>query len=253
MATSAKSLKHGFQRHVGRNNRGVITVRHRGGGHKRVYRTVDFRRQTRDLYGAVTSIIYDPNRTAFLALITYVNGQQSYILHPQGLRKNDTVLTSLYAPNAVGNCLPLEMIPLGVSIHNIELTPGKGGQLVRSAGTSAVIIAKEGRFATVRLPSGEVRLISKVCWATIGQVSNVDFINQKHTKAGQVRWLGKRPHVRGSAMNPCDHPHGGGEGRTSIGRVHPVSPWGKVALGAPTRARKKYSNTFIIRRSTIRR
>ena len=253
MVRYANSLKKGFQRHTGRNNRGVITCRHRGGGHKRLYRHVDFCRTSksiRGLYGSVLNIVYDPNRSAFLAHILYVNGREGYILQPQGLKKNDYVLASSYASNSVGNCLPISLIPLGVNIHNIELRPGKGGQLVRAAGTSAVIIAKEGAFVTIRLPSKEVRIISKLCWATIGQVQAIERLSQKRTrgKAGQTRWLGRRPHVRGSAMNPCDHPHGGGEGRTSIGRVHPVSPWGKAALGVPTRQPKKYSNICMIRR-----
>jgi large subunit ribosomal protein L2 len=248
MTKPAKSLTTGFKRNFGRNNRGIITCRHRGGGHKRLYRTLDFRRDKKDIQAVVSTIEYDPNRTADIALLEYADGEKRYILHPSGLTIGDTVISSVTAPNKIGNSLPLMNTPLGVAVHNVELQPGKGGQLVRAAGTGAQIVAKEGKFVTLRLPSGEVRLVHETCWATIGQVGNRDVANRKIGKAGRMRWLGKRPTVRGVVMNPCDHPHGGGEGRSPIGRARPVSPWGKPALGQKTRKKKKFSNQYIVRR-----
>jgi large subunit ribosomal protein L2 len=243
-----KQLTAGWSRSTGRNNRGVITTRHRGGGHKRLYRQIDFARTKIGVTAKVTSIEYDPNRNARIALLHYQDGEKRYILHPLGLNIGDKVSTSPEALISVGNALPLANIPLGTDVHNIELHPGGGGQLVRSAGSVAQIIAKEGNLVTLRLPSGEVRLVSQNCWATIGRVGNPDAINVTLGKAGRKRWLGKRPHVRGSAMNPVDHPHGGGEGRAPIGRSRPVSPWGKPALGSKTRKKKKWSTQFILQR-----
>jgi len=243
-----KSLTTWWSRSKGRNNRGIITSRHRGGGHKRLYRDVDFGRTKVNIPAKVTHIEYDPNRNARIALVNYQDGEKRYILHPVGLQIGDTIITSPEATIAVGNCLPLVNIPLGTEVHNVELQPGSGGQLVRAAGTVAQIVAKEGAWVTLRLPSGEVRLVSQNCWATIGRVGNVDAFNLTLGKAGRKRWLGRRPHVRGSAMNPVDHPHGGGEGRAPIGRSRPVSPWGKPALGAKTRKRKKFSAALILQR-----
>lgn len=248
MTKPFKSLVTGLHKKAGRNNRGIITCRHRGGGHKRRYREIDFLRDKKNIPGIVQQIEYDPNRSARIAFIVYADGEKRYIIHPIGLKVGDTILQSETAANSIGNCLPIQNVPLGIAIHNIELTPKKGGQLVRAAGTVAQIVAKEGRFATVRLPSGEIRLISQTCLATIGQVGFGT--NGKKYKAGQIRWLGKRPSVRGSAMNPCDHPHGGGEGRSPIGRPHPVTPWGRPALGVQTRKPKKYSNQYILRGKT---
>jgi large subunit ribosomal protein L2 len=243
-----KSLTFWFFRSKGRNNRGIITSRHRGGGHKRLYRLIDFKRKKIGINGKVVSIEYDPNRNARIALINHDNGSKTYILHPRGLKINQNILTSPSASISIGNCLPLKYIPLGTEVHNIELKPGAGGQLVRSAGCVAQIIAKENNYVTLRLPSGEVRLISQNCWATIGQVGNVEVSNLRVGKAGAMRWLGRRPKVRGIAMNPCDHSHGGGEGRSPIGRKKPVSLWGKPALGVRTRKKSKYSNKIIIKR-----
>lgn len=243
-----KPLTRSFQRSKGRNNRGIITCRHRGGGHKRLYRDLDFRRGNVGISGTVVSIEYDPNRNARIALVSYVDGTKAYILHPRGLKPKDTVLTSKDAPINPGNCLPLRYIPLGTEVHNIEFRPGAGGQLARSAGAVAQLVAKEGNYVTLRLPSGENRLILQNCWATIGQVGNVEAANVRRGKAGVTRWLGRRPHVRGVVMNPCDHPHGGGEGRSPIGRVRPVSLWGKPALGTRTRKKSKYSDNYIIKR-----
>jgi large subunit ribosomal protein L2 len=246
-----KSLTRSIHRAKGRNNRGVITCRHRGGGHKRLYRTIDFRRNKYDVQAEVKTIEYDPNRNSRIALIEYQDGEKRYILHPTGLKVGDQILASETAPNGIGNSLPLMSMPLGVQIHNIEVHPKKGGQLVRAAGAVAQLVAKEGDFVTVRLPSGEVRLIHKKCWATIGQVGNSEAMNLSIGKAGRSRWLGKRPVVRGSVMNPVDHPHGGGEGRCPIGRAQPMTPWGKPALGRKTRKNKKYSDTLIIRRRKV--
>ena len=243
-----KSLTTWWSRSKGRNNRGIITSRHRGGGHKRLYREIDFGRTKVNVPAKVTHIEYDPNRNSRIALVNYQDGEKRYILHPVGLKIGDTIIASPEAPITVGNCLPLVNIPLGTEVHNVELQPGSGGQLVRAAGTVAQIVAKEGAWVTLRLPSGEVRLVSQNCWATIGRVGNVDAFNLTLGKAGRKRWLGRRPHVRGSAMNPVDHPHGGGEGRAPIGRSRPVSPWGKPALGAKTRKRKKFSAALILQR-----
>lgn len=243
-----KSLIQKNHRSKGRNNRGVITIRHRGGGHKRRYRTIDFNRDKYGIQGVIAAIEYDPNRNARLALIYYIDGEKRYILHPKGLNIGDTILSGSDSPLNIGNNLPLSEIPLGTSIHNIELIPKKGGQLVRAAGTSAKILAKEGDYVTLRLPSKEIRLLRKECFATIGEVSNNDAFLIQSGKAGRTRWLGKRPSVRGSVMNPCDHPHGGGEGRAPIGRTRPLTPWGKPALGIKTRKRKKVSDAYILRR-----
>jgi len=243
-----KSLIRKNHRKKGRNNRGVITIRHRGGGHKKRYRLIDFKRNKHNIEATVASIEYDPNRNARIALVYYTDGEKRYILHPNNLNVGDKIITGVDAPLNIGNNLPLENIPLGTSIHNIELIPKRGGQIVRSAGTSAKILAKEGDYVTLRLPSKEVRLIRKECFATIGEVSNNEAFLVQSGKAGRTRWLGKRPAVRGSVMNPCDHPHGGGEGRAPIGRSRPLTPWGKPALGMKTRKTKKASNAYILRR-----
>nr|YP_009392310.1 ribosomal protein L2 [Osmundaria fimbriata]ARW60872.1 ribosomal protein L2 [Osmundaria fimbriata] len=232
----------------GRNNRGVITSRHRGGSHKKLYRVIDFKRNKLGITGQVKSIEYDPNRNARIALIHYNDGEKKYILHPRSLDISNTIISSENAPIEVGNSLPLNNIPLGTAVHNIEIKPGKGGQIVRAAGTYAQIVAKEGDWVTLKLPSSEVRTINKKCYATIGQVGNIDASNITIGKAGRNRWLGKRPKVRGVVMNPIDHPHGGGEGRSPIGKTHPVTPWGKPALGQKTRKKSKYSNKYILRR-----
>jgi len=245
-----KSLLRKNHRKKGRNNRGIITIRHRGGGHKKRYRLIDFKRNKINIEGIVASIEYDPNRNALIALIHYLDGEKRYILHPRNLKVGDSVTAGSGATLQIGNCLPLEEIPLGMSVHNLELIPNKGGQIVRSGGTSAKILAKEGDYVTLRLPSKEVRLIRKECFATIGEVSNNDVFLIQSGKAGRTRWLGKRPTVRGSVMNPCDHPHGGGEGRAPIGRTRPLTPWGKPALGIKTRKNKKLSDAYILRRRT---
>ena len=232
----------------GRNNRGIITSRHKGGGHKKKYRHIDFKRNKININGKVASIEYDPNRNARIALLHYEDGEKRYILYPRSLKIGQTVISGPKAPIEVGNCLPLEDIPLGTAVHNIELKQKKGGQIVRAAGTYAQIVAKEGNFITLKLPSSEVRMIHKQCYATIGQVGNIDASNITIGKAGRNRWLGKRPTVRGVVMNPIDHPHGGGEGRSPIGKTHPVTPWGKPAIGQKTRNKKKYSNKYILRR-----
>mmetsp|Transcript_2062 Transcript_2062/g.3338 ORF Transcript_2062/g.3338 Transcript_2062/m.3338 type:complete len:276 (+) Transcript_2062:1702-2529(+) len=247
-AKPEKSLIKKNHRNKGRNNRGVITIRHRGGGHKRRYRLIDFNRTKHGIIGTVAAIEYDPNRNARIALIYYLDGEKRYILHPKGLQIGDTIVSGSGSSFKIGNTLPLNEIPLGTSIHNIELIPKKGGQLVRAAGTSAKILAKEGNYVTLRLPSKEIRLLRKECFATIGEVSNNDAFLVQSGKAGRTRWLGKRPTVRGSVMNPCDHPHGGGEGRAPIGRTRPLTPWGKPALGIKTRKRKKLSEAYILRR-----
>ena len=243
-----KSLLRKNQRNKGRNNRGVITIRHRGGGHKRLYRLIDFKRNKYGIEGTVASIEYDPNINARIALIHYLDGENRYILEPKNLNVGDRIISGSGSPLTIGNNLPLDEIPLGMSVHNIELIPNRGGQIVRSGGTSAKILAKEGSFITLRLPSKEIRLVRKECFATIGEVSNNDAFLVQSGKAGRTRWLGKRPTVRGSVMNPCDHPHGGGEGRAPIGRTRPLTPWGKPALGMKTRKRKKLSDAYIIRR-----
>nr|YP_009370723.1 50S ribosomal protein L2 [Tetradoxa omeiensis]API68424.1 50S ribosomal protein L2 [Tetradoxa omeiensis] len=232
----------------GRNARGIITSGHRGGGHKRLYRKIDFRRNEKDIYGRIVTIEYDPNRNAYICLIHYGDGEKRYILHPRGAIIGDTIVSGTEVPIKMGNALPLTDMPLGTAIHNIEITLGKGGQLARAAGAVAKLIAKEGKSATLKLPSGEVRLISKNCSATVGQVGNVG-VNQKSLgRAGSKRWLGKRPVVRGVVMNPVDHPHGGGEGRAPIGRKKPTTPWGYPALGRRSRKRNKYSDNLILRR-----
>jgi large subunit ribosomal protein L2 len=245
-----KNLIKKNHRNKGRNNRGVITIRHRGGGHKRRYRIIDFKRNKYGVKGIVAAIEYDPNRNSRIALIHYKDGEKRYILHPKNLNVGDSVLAGSGSPLAIGNTLPLREIPLGSSIHNIELIPNRGGQLVRAGGTSAKILAKEGKYITLRLPSKEIRLIRQECLATIGEVSNNDAFLIQSGKAGRTRWLGKRPTVRGSVMNPCDHPHGGGEGRAPIGRTRPLTPWGKPALGMKTRKCKKLSDAYILRRRT---
>ncbi|MBI4780297.1 MAG: 50S ribosomal protein L2 [Oscillatoriophycideae cyanobacterium NC_groundwater_1537_Pr4_S-0.65um_50_18] len=243
-----KSLTQSVHRPKGRNNRGVITCRHRGGGHKRLYRIVDFHRNKHNIPAKVFSVEYDPNRNARIALLHYQDGEKRYILHPANLKVGSTVISGPNAPFEVGNALPLGNMPLGTAVHNVELVPGKGGQIVRAAGTSAQVVAKEGDYVTLRLPSTEVRLIRRDCYATIGQVGNGDVRNTSLGKAGRKRWKGRRPEVRGSVMNPVDHPHGGGEGRAPIGRSGPVTPWGKPALGYKTRKKKKLSNAMIVRR-----
>nr|YP_009128029.1 ribosomal protein L2 [Actinidia chinensis]YP_009128112.1 ribosomal protein L2 [Actinidia deliciosa]YP_009541288.1 50S ribosomal protein L2 [Actinidia rufa]YP_009968156.1 ribosomal protein L2 [Actinidia setosa]YP_009968658.1 ribosomal protein L2 [Actinidia fulvicoma]YP_010027214.1 ribosomal protein L2 [Actinidia rubus]YP_010487689.1 ribosomal protein L2 [Actinidia lijiangensis]QGQ62162.1 ribosomal protein L2 [Actinidia styracifolia]QHH25593.1 ribosomal protein L2 [Actinidia melanandra]QU len=232
----------------GRNARGIITAGHRGGGHKRLYRKIDFRRNEKNVYGRIVTIEYDPNRNAYICLIHYRDGEKGYILQPKGTEIGDTIVSGTEVPIKLGNALPLTRIPLGMSIHNIEITLGKGGQLVRAAGTVAKLVAKEGKLATLKLPSGEFRLISQNCSATVGRVGNVR-VNQKSLgRAGSKRWLGKRPVVRGVVMNPVDHPHGGGEGKAPIGRKNPTTPWGYPALGRRSRKRNKYSDNFILRR-----
>lgn len=236
-------------RSKGRNNTGLITIRHRGGGHKRRYRLIDFKRNKYQMKGVVNAIEYDPNRNARIALINYINGDKKYILYPKNLKIGDTIISGSGVSLNIGNSLPLEEIPLGTSIHNIELIAKRGGQIVRAAGTAAKILAKEGNYVTLRLPSKEIRLIRKECFATIGEIGNNEAFLIQSGKAGRTRWLGKRPTVRGSVMNACDHPHGGGEGRAPIGRTRPLTPWGKPALGIKTRKKKKLSNTYILRRS----
>ena len=246
-AKPEKSLIRKNHRNKGRNNRGVITIRHRGGGHKRRYRQIDFGRNKYDINGIVTSIEYDPNRNARIALLHYKDGSKKYIVCPRSLKVGMDIYSGNDVPIEVGNAMPLELIPLGSIIHNVELTLGKGGQIARAAGTYAQLIAKEGNFVTLKLPSNEVRLVNKKCYATLGQVGNVDSINITLGKAGRSRWLGKKPKVRGVVKNPIDHPHGGGEGRSPIGRPKPVTPWGKPALGIKTRKQTKASGKYILR------
>ncbi|MCR5282958.1 MAG: 50S ribosomal protein L2 [Lachnospiraceae bacterium] len=244
-----KSLVVAVPKHSGRNNQGKITVRHHGGGAKKKYRMVDFRRNTKDgIPAKVIGIEYDPNRSANIALICYQDGEKAYILAPQGLTDGMTVMSGAQAEVRVGNCLPISEIPVGTLLHNIELQPGKGGQMVRAAGNSAQLMAKEGKYATLRLPSGEMRMVPLNCRASIGVVGNGDHNLVKIGKAGRKRHMGIRPTVRGSVMNPNDHPHGGGEGRAPIGRPGPSTPWGKPALGLKTRRKKKASNKLIVRR-----
>ncbi len=243
-----RSLTKSVHRAKGRNNRGVITSRRRGGGHKRLYRAIDFKRDKHNIPAKVAAIEYDPNRNARIALLYYQDGEKRYIIHPNGLAVGKTIISGPEAPIEDGNALPLSNIPLGTTVHNVELTPGKGAQIVRAAGASAQVVAKEGNYVTLKLPSGEVRLLRRDCYATIGQVGNLDARNLSAGKAGRNRWKGRRPKVRGSVMNPVDHPHGGGEGRAPIGRPGPVTPWGKPTLGAKTRKRKKPSSALILRR-----
>ena len=243
------SLTASLKKNAGRNNQGKITVRHHGGGSRRKYRIIDFKRNTKDdIPARVVSIEYDPNRTANIALICYADGEKAYILAPEGLKVGDKLMSGANAEVKVGNCLPLSEIPVGTEIHNIELYPGKGGQLVRSAGGTAQLMAKEGKYATLRLPSGEMRLVPVICRATVGTVGNIEHGLVNIGKAGRKRNMGIRPTVRGSVMNPNDHPHGGGEGRAPIGRPGPCTPWGKPALGLKTRKKNKKSNKMIIRR-----
>ena len=246
-STPEKSLLTVLKKHSGRNSYGRITVRHHGGGNKKKYRIIDFRRTREDMPAKVIGIEYDPNRTAYIALIEYEDGVKSYIVAPAGLKDGDTVYTGAASDIKAGNTLPISAIPVGTMIHNIELYPGKGGQLVRSAGSAAQLMAKENGEAQVRLPSGEVRIIRLDCKATIGVVSNSEHESVKLGKAGKTRHLGIRPTVRGSVMNPCDHPHGGGEGKSPIGRPAPVTPWGKPALGYKTRNKKARTNKFIVK------
>ena len=247
-AKPERSLTTSLKKNAGRNSYGRITVRHQGGGSRRKYRIIDFKRRKVDVAATVTAIEYDPNRSANIALIEYEDGEKAYILAPLGLKVGDKVMAGSNADIKPGNNLPISSIPVGTLIHCIELKPGKGAQMVRSAGNSAQLMAKEGKYAHVRLPSGEMRLVSVDCTATIGEVGNSEHENIKLGKAGKSRWLGKRPEVRGSVMNPNDHPHGGGEGKSPVGRPGPVTPWGKPALGYKTRDAKKRSNKFIVKR-----
>jgi len=245
-STPHKPLTSSLKSTGGRNNHGEITSWWRGGGHKRNYRTIDFKRDKIDIPGKVSTVEYDPNRTARIALVTYADGEKRYILHPVGLKVGDPVMSGANADILPGNCLPLKNIPLGTQIHNVELKPGKGGQIARSAGSSVQLVAKEGLFASVKMPSSEIRLINIECTATIGQVGNIDHENVSIGKAGRSRWLGQRPHNRGVVMNPVDHPLGGGEGKSSGGR-HPVTPWGVPTKGYKTR-RNKSTTKFILER-----
>ena len=243
-----KTLMAPVKKNSGRNSYGKITVRHRGGGAKRQYRIIDFKRNKDGIPAKVASIEYDPNRSANIALLVYADGEKRYIIHPEGLKVGDTVVSGAEADIKPGNCLPLENIPLGTVVHNIEMKPGKGAQMVRSAGASAQLMAKENGFAQIRLGSGEVRMVTLNCKATIGSVGNADHENVKIGKAGRKRWMGIRPTVRGVVMNPCDHPHGGGEGKSPVGMPSPVTPWGKPALGYKTRKKGKASDKYIVRR-----
>ncbi len=247
-----RSLLAPMSKKGGRNNRGRITARHRGGGHKRRYRIIDFKRDKMGVPGKVATIEYDPNRSARIALIHFVDGEKRYILHPLNLRVGDMIVSSDDADIKPGNNMHLHAVPLGTWVHNVELYIGRGGQMCRSAGSYAQVMAKEGKYVLLRLPSGELRNVHRNCRATIGQVGNLSHENQSIGKAGRSRWLGRRPHVRGAAMNPIDHPHGGGEGRTKGGR-HPVTPWGKPTKGYKTRARKKPSSKFIVQRAKKRK
>ena len=244
--TPHKPLLEPLHRSGGRNNKGEITSWWRGGGHKRNYRVIDFKRDKFNIPGKITTVEYDPNRSARIALVTYADGEKRYILHPIGVTVGTTIVSGQNVDILPGNCLPLKNIPLGTMLHNVELKPGKGGQIARSAGSSVQLVAKEGDYASVKMPSGEIRHIAMVCYATVGQVGNLDHENVSIGKAGRSRWLGKRPHVRGVAMNPVDHPLGGGEGKTSGGR-HPVTPWGQPTKGYKTR-RNKRSDRFIVTR-----
>ena len=247
-AKPERSLTQVLKKHSGRNSYGRVTVRHKGGGNRRKYRVIDFRRNKIDVPGTVVRLEYDPNRSANIALIEYADGERRYILAPVGMSQGDSVISSQEADIKPGNALPISAIPVGTVIHNIELHPGKGAQLVRSAGTQAQLMAREGTMAQIRMPSGEFRLVQTKCMATIGQVGNVDHANIHIGKAGRKRHMGIRPTVRGSVMNPCDHPHGGGEGKSPIGRPGPVTPWGKPTLGYKTRRAKNPTDKFIIKR-----
>jgi large subunit ribosomal protein L2 len=248
-----RSLLRPLHKKAGRNVHGRITVRHRGGGHKRKYRLIDFKRDKKGIPAVVDSIEYDPNRSARIALLVYTDGEKRYIIAPLGLQVGDQVMSGEDAEIETGNALPLERVPTGTMVHNVELSPGKGGQIARSAGTSAQVIAKEGKYVTVRLPSGEIRQFQRKCMATIGQVGNVEHGNIKLGKAGRKRWRGWRPTVRGSVMSPRDHPHGGGEGRVGIGMPSPKTPWGQRTMGKKTRSRSKESDRYIVRRRGKRR
>jgi large subunit ribosomal protein L2 len=245
-----KALTESLKKSGGRNNHGRMTSRHRGGGHKRRYRLVDFKRRKRDMVAEVAAIEYDPNRSARIALLQYTDGEKAYILAPVGLSVGDKVSAGEKAEPSAGNALPLRMIPLGTQIHNVELTPGRGAQMIRSAGTAATLANREGGYALIKLASGEIRRIHEECYATIGQVGNTDHMNVSSGKAGRSRWLGKRPHVRGMVMNPVDHPMGGGQGKSKGGggRHHPMSPWGQLAKGFKTRRKHKTSSNFIVSR-----
>jgi large subunit ribosomal protein L2 len=246
-----KALTEGISKHAGRNNHGRITMRRRGGGHKRLYRIIDWKRTITNVTALVESVEYDPNRTAHIALLKYQDGRRAYVLAPKGLEVGQEIQNGVDAEYAIGNTLPLFKIPVGAVLHNVELKPGKGGQLARSAGTAVELVNKEGDWYQIKLPSGEVRLVQKECMATVGQVGNLDHMNQVSGSAGRSRWLGKRPKVRGVVMNPVDHPMGGGEGKTS-GGGHPVSPWGVPAKGGKTRNNKR-TDKFIVRRRTKKR
>lgn len=241
-----KALTLGHSKKSGRA-KGKISTRHKGGGAKRLYRIIDFGQDKVNIPARVASIEYDPNRSAYIALLNYKDGEKRYILAPEGLRANDEVVASANAPVKIGNRLILKNIPVGVNIHNIEMIPGKGGQIVRTAGALAIVRAKEGGYVHIGFPSGEIRMLSELCWASVGQISKAEFRMRNLGKAGKSRWLGRRPGVRGSAMNPVDHPHGGGEGRQPIGLKHPKTPWGKIAMGKKTRNKKKISEKFIIK------
>ncbi len=248
--TPEKSLLTDLRHKAGRNNQGKITVRHQGGGARRKYRIIDFKRTKDGIPATVKAIEYDPNRTCFIALLYYADGEKAYILAPLGLKVGDTVMSGAEADIKPGNCLPIANIPLGTLIHNIEIKVGKGGQMVRSAGTAAQVMAKEGDYAQIRLPSGEVRKVSMKARATVGQVGNTDHSNVRIGKAGRSRHMGIRPSVRGVVMNPCDHPHGGGEGRSPVGMPAPMSPWGKKTQGVKTRKHRKYSDKMIVSRAS---
>ena len=243
-----KSLTSTLKKYAGRNVHGRITVRHRGGGERRLYRIIDFKRNKDSIPAKVSTIEYDPNRSANIALLVYADGEKRYIIAPHGLKVGDAVISGAESDIKVGNALPIINIPVGTTIHNIELYPGKGGQLVRAAGNGAQLMAKEGKYGQVRLPSGEVRLVRLECKATIGQIGNIDHENISYGKAGRKRHMGIRPTVRGSVMNPVDHPHGGGEGKAPVGRSGPVTPWGKPALGLKTRKKKNLNDKFIVKR-----
>ena len=247
-STPEKSLTVSLKKNAGRNNQGKITVRHRGGGSRRKYRIIDFKRKKDGVPATVKTIEYDPNRTANIALICYADGEKAYILAPEGLKVGQVIMNGPEAEAVVGNCMPLESIPVGTMVHNVELYPGKGGQLVRAAGNGAQLMAKEGKYATLRLPSGEMRMVPIVCRATVGVVGNGEHALINIGKAGRKRNMGIRPTVRGSVLNPNDHPHGGGEGKAGIGRSGPCTPWGKPALGLKTRKKNKSSNKLIVRR-----
>ena len=250
VARPYKPLLRPLKKHAGRNNNGRITTRHQGGGSRRHYRAIDFRRDKRDIPAVVTTVEYDPNRNVRICLVIYADGEKRYILKPEGLKVGDTIMAGSACDIRPGNALPLKSMPLGAIVHNIEMVPGRGGQLARSAGSGAQLVAREGEFATLRLPSSEMRMVRADCYATIGVLGNADFKNLNLGKAGRKRHMGIRPTVRGSVMNPVDHPHGGGEGRAPIGRPSPVTPWGKPTLGYKTRKRRKASNKYIVRRRT---